>query len=124
MEKRTNCRYARRRERVHYIHYRSVAETCCGQRWQFNILEPLYEACLTRMGAFVADLERSGESRAPKKYEDFRATLTRVCAEHYPSVVKNFSPHGECVCMGKSRRYQLYHGRVMRRKSDYQDVIL
>jgi hypothetical protein len=45
-----------------------------------NILEPLYETCLDRMEAFVADLERSGESRAPKKFEDFKAILTKVGA--------------------------------------------
>lgn len=45
-----------------------------------NILEPLYETCLDRMEAFVADVERSGESRAPKKFEDFKATLARVGA--------------------------------------------
>lgn len=45
-----------------------------------NILEPLYETCLDRMEAFVADLERSGEGHAPKKFEDFRATLAKVGA--------------------------------------------
>ena len=45
-----------------------------------NILEPLYETCLDRMEAFVADLERSGEGRAPKKFEDFKATLAKVAA--------------------------------------------
>ena len=45
-----------------------------------NILEPLYETCLDRMEAFVADLERSGEGRAPKRFEDFRGTLAKVAA--------------------------------------------
>lgn len=45
-----------------------------------NILEPLYETCLDRMEAFVADLERSGEGHAPKKFEDFKATLAKVNA--------------------------------------------
>jgi hypothetical protein len=45
-----------------------------------NILEPLYETCLDRMEAFVADLERSGEGHAPKKFEDFKATLEKVNA--------------------------------------------
>ena len=40
-----------------------------------NILEPLYEACLDRMQAFVEDLERSGERHSPKKFEDFRKVL-------------------------------------------------
>ena len=43
-----------------------------------NILEPLYETCLDRMEAFVADLERSSVGHAPKKFEDFKATLARV----------------------------------------------
>jgi hypothetical protein len=45
-----------------------------------NVLEPLYETCLSRMEAFVADLERSSEGHAPKKFEDFKATLARVSA--------------------------------------------
>ena len=45
-----------------------------------NILEPLYETCLDRMEAFVADLERSGDVHAPKKFEDFKATLAKVGA--------------------------------------------
>jgi hypothetical protein len=43
-----------------------------------NILEPLYEACLERMQAFVEDLERSGQRHSPKKFEDFRKVLTEV----------------------------------------------
>lgn len=49
-----------------------------------NILEPLYETCLDRMEAFVADLERSGEGRAPKKFEDFKTTLAKVGAHLNP----------------------------------------
>jgi hypothetical protein len=45
-----------------------------------NILEPLYETCLDRMEAFVADLERSAESHAPKRFEDFKTTLAKVSA--------------------------------------------
>lgn len=45
-----------------------------------NVLEPLYETCLDRMEAFVADLERSGEGNAPKKFEDFKTTLAKVSA--------------------------------------------
>ncbi|TRA94411.1 MULTISPECIES: Eco57I restriction-modification methylase domain-containing protein [Rhizobium/Agrobacterium group] len=43
-----------------------------------SILEPLYETCLGRMEAFVADLERLDEGFAPKKFEDFKAILARV----------------------------------------------
>jgi hypothetical protein len=45
-----------------------------------NILEPLYETCLERMEAFVADLERSGVVQHQKKLEDFKATLAKVAA--------------------------------------------
>ncbi|MBI3849912.1 MAG: hypothetical protein HY298_06425 [Verrucomicrobia bacterium] len=45
-----------------------------------NILEPLYEACLDRMEAFVEDLERSGEKHRPEKLSDFRKILERVAA--------------------------------------------
>ena len=43
-----------------------------------NILEPLYEACLGRMEAFVEDLARSGEKHRPEKFSDFRKILERV----------------------------------------------
>lgn len=48
-----------------------------------NILEPLYETCLDRMEAFVADLERLGEGRASTKFEDFKAVLKRI--DEHPS---------------------------------------
>ena len=43
-----------------------------------NILEPLYNACLDRMHAFIEDLDRSGERHSPRKFEDFRKTLADV----------------------------------------------
>jgi hypothetical protein len=43
-----------------------------------NILEPLYNACLDRMHAFIEDLDRSGERHSPRKFEDFRKTLSDV----------------------------------------------
>ena len=43
-----------------------------------NILEPLYEACLDRMQAFVDDLDRSGERHRPEKFSDFRRILTEI----------------------------------------------
>ncbi len=45
-----------------------------------NILEPLYEACLDRMEAFVADLDRSQCKRRPEKFSDFRTVLDHVAA--------------------------------------------
>ena len=43
-----------------------------------NILEPLYEACLDRMGAFVDELRYAAETPHPNKYGDFRADLDRI----------------------------------------------
>ena len=43
-----------------------------------NILEPLYEACLDCMEAFLDDLKRSGEKRRPEYLSDFRKILERV----------------------------------------------
>jgi len=43
-----------------------------------NILEPLYEACLERMHAFVDDLDRSGERHRPEKFSDFRRILAEI----------------------------------------------
>jgi hypothetical protein len=43
-----------------------------------NVLQPLYEACLDRMQAFVDDLDRSGEAHSPRKFEDFRGILADV----------------------------------------------
>ncbi len=48
-----------------------------------NILEPLYEACLDRMAAFVEDLDRSGEKHRPEKFSDFRKVLKQV--EDHPN---------------------------------------
>ena len=43
-----------------------------------NILEPLYEACLDRMGVFVDELQLSVKKPHPKKFADFREILDRV----------------------------------------------
>ncbi|MCW5725610.1 MAG: Eco57I restriction-modification methylase domain-containing protein [Maricaulaceae bacterium] len=43
-----------------------------------NILEPLYETCLDRMEAFVADLDRADPQHDPKKFKDFKDTLAKV----------------------------------------------
>ena len=60
-----------------------------------NILEPLYEACLDRMEAFVEDAERSGEKGRREKFTDFRRVLERVAAHPnrryfvYKSIILN-----------------------------------
>ncbi len=43
-----------------------------------NILEPLYEACLDRMQAFVDEMERSAEKHRPEKFGDFKEVLARI----------------------------------------------
>ena len=43
-----------------------------------NILEPLYEACLDRMGSFVDELRYAANTPHPSKYSDFRADLDRI----------------------------------------------
>jgi len=43
-----------------------------------NILEPLYETCLDRMEAFVADLDRADPQHDPKRFKDFKDTLAKV----------------------------------------------
>ena len=48
-----------------------------------KILDPLYEACLDRMQAFVDDLERSSERHHPSKFSDFRRILAEV--ERHPN---------------------------------------
>jgi hypothetical protein len=69
----------------HAIQEVTVLDPTCGSGAflfaALNILEPLYEACLERMEAFLADLERSGEKHRPEKFGDFRKVLARV-AEH------------------------------------------
>ena len=64
-------------------HVTILDPTCGSGAFLFaalNILEPLYEACLDRMEAFVAELDRSGEKHRPEKFSDFRNVLERVAA--------------------------------------------
>jgi hypothetical protein len=62
----------------------SILDPTCGSGAflfaALNILEPLYEACLDRMEAFIEDLERSGAEHRPEKFLDFRNVLERVAA--------------------------------------------
>ena len=65
----------------------SVLDPTCGSGAflfaALNILEPLYEACLQRMGGFVEDLDRSGEKARPEKFSDFRKILEQI--EKHPN---------------------------------------
>lgn len=69
----------------HAIKNVSVLDPTCGSGAflfaALNILEPLYEACLERMEAFLEDLQRSGEKHHPEKFSDFRKVLDDV-AQH------------------------------------------
>ncbi len=63
----------------------SVLDPTCGSGAflfaALNVICPLYQACLTRMQAFVTDLEQSGVKHSPKKYDDFRMALEQA-AKH------------------------------------------
>lgn len=68
----------------HVIDQITILDPTCGSGAflfaALNVLEPLYEACLDRMEAFVEDLRHSGEQRRPEKFSDFRKILERVAA--------------------------------------------
>jgi hypothetical protein len=71
----------------HAIREVTILDPTCGSGAflfaALSILQPLYEACLDRMQAFVGDLELSGERHSPKKFDDFRAVLTDI--ERHPN---------------------------------------
>lgn len=60
----------------------SVLDPACGSGAflfaALNILDPLYDACLARMEAFLDDLNRSGEKHRPEKMQHFRNVLDQV----------------------------------------------
>ncbi|RSL18612.1 Eco57I restriction-modification methylase [Edaphobacter aggregans] len=66
----------------HSIQGVTILDPTCGSGAflfaALNILEPLYEACLDRMEAFIEDLERSSEKHGPEKFSDFRKVLAQV----------------------------------------------
>ena len=68
--------------RAFYVAISSITvldPTCGSGAFLFaalNTLEPLYEACLVRMEAFLEDLEHSGEKHRPEKFSDFRRELS------------------------------------------------
>jgi hypothetical protein len=63
----------------HFEHGLSVLDPTCGSGAflfaALNILQPLYEACLDRMEAFVAEADQSGKA---KSHEDFRRVLDQI----------------------------------------------
>jgi Eco57I restriction-modification methylase len=72
------------REFWHAIENVTILDPTCGSGAflfaALNILEPLYEACLDRMEAFVEDLARSGGKHRPERFSNFRKVLDRVAA--------------------------------------------
>lgn len=69
----------------HSIEQIKILDPTCGSGAflfaALNILEPLYEACIDRMQAFIDELDSSGEKHRPEKFSDFRKTLERM-SEH------------------------------------------
>jgi hypothetical protein len=67
------------RAMFHAVERVSVLDPTCGSGAflfaALNVLEPLYEACLDRMQAFLDDLEHSGQPHRPEKFSDFRKVL-------------------------------------------------
>ncbi len=66
----------------HAIRDVTILDPTCGSGAflfaALGILQPLYEACLDRMQAFVDDLGRSGTRHSPKKFSDFREILAEI----------------------------------------------
>ena len=65
----------------------SVLDPACGSGAflfaALNVLEPLYDACLERMEAFVDELNHSGARHSSAKFSDFRGYLAEV--EQHPN---------------------------------------
>ena len=65
----------------------SILDPTCGSGAflfaALNILEPLYDACLARMQAFVEELDASGQKHSPEKFSDFRKALALI--EQHPN---------------------------------------
>ncbi len=69
----------------HSIEQIKILDPTCGSGAflfaALNILDPLYEACIDRMQAFIDELDSSGEKHRPEKFSDFRKVLDRM-SEH------------------------------------------
>ena len=60
----------------------SILDPACGSGAflfaALNVLEPLYRACLERMSALMAELDRSSEKYRSEKFPDFRQVIEEV----------------------------------------------
>lgn len=69
-----------------------IDPTCGSGAFLFaamNILEPVYEACIMRMRAFVEDEDRLNDAVKPifsHKYKYFRSVLEEIQNEHHPNL--------------------------------------
>ena len=65
----------------------SVLDPACGSGAflfaALNVLEPLYDACIERMEAFIDELANSNVKHSPAKFSDFHTYLTEV--ERHPN---------------------------------------
>jgi hypothetical protein len=68
----------------HAIEKITILDPACGSGAflfaALNVLEPLYEACLDRMAAFIEEVEQSDQKHRHEKFSDFRKVLDRVAA--------------------------------------------
>lgn len=60
----------------------AVFDPACGAGERLmaalEVLEPLYDACIERMGSWIGDLDRSRTPHRPEKLADFRTVLRRA----------------------------------------------
>jgi hypothetical protein len=68
----------------HAIENITILDPTCGSGAflfaALNVLEPLYEACLDRMAAFLEELDRSSEKHQLDEFSDFQKVLANVAA--------------------------------------------
>ena len=68
----------------HAIEKITILDPTCGSGAflfaALNVLEPLYEACLDRMAAFVADRDQPDGKHRPEAFSDFRKVLEHVAS--------------------------------------------
>ena len=87
----------------------SVLDPACGSGAflfaALSVLEPLYDACLERMEAFVAELDHSDSTHSPAKFSDFQKYLSEVERQPQPALL-----HPQVDCHKQPIR-RGHHGR-------------